>query len=348
MTSRQPALPPLQTLIVTDGKPGHYHLADGICAALARRRTLEITRLAVTRPRWMPARMLSALTNAGGMGRRAVPWALGFEERPIPQCDLIVSAGGDTLAANVALAKLYGCTNVFYGSLRRYRPDDFSLVLTSYAARAGLPRHAMTLKPSAFDPDTAPVRQPCPGEPPVTGLLIGGDSGTVRFDAADWQRLTAMLSETEHANGRWIVSNSRRTPEVVSDAIADIALGSGSRMTFVDVRKAGSGTLGALFEASSRIAVTVDSSSMISEAIWARKPVVALLPRHSGLPALEQSYRDWLAAKNWISNLPLADATGPALESACAKATPIGTNPLDDLAGLLAGRLPELRLSPSA
>jgi len=332
----------LKTLLISDGKPGHYHLSDGVCAALARRQALDITRLDVARPKWLPARALSALTNVGEYGRRAVPWALGFAAMPIPACDLIVSAGGDTLAANVALAKAYGCPNVFYGSLRRYRPEDFSLVLTSYADRAHLPRHAMTLKPSAFDPDTVAARARPLGALPVTGLLVGGDSGTVAFSGDDWKRVAALLTGGAQGGAKWIVSNSRRTPDAVSDALNAIAADANGTVEFIDVRTAGAGTLGALFAASDRIAVTVDSSSMISEAIWARKPVVALLPRQHGLPASEQGYRDYLASQGWIASLALEQASADAFEAACETVRPIAGNPLARLADLLVERLPAL------
>lgn len=332
----------LRTLLISDGKPGHYHLAEGICAALGRRRKLEITRVGVTRPRWLPARVLSAMTNGGDAVQRAVPWTLGFDARPVSTCDLVVSAGGDTLAANVALAQAYGCPNIFYGSLRRYRPKDFALVLTSYEANAGRSRHAMTLKPSAFDPDTMPVRTSGAGEQPMTGLLVGGDSGTVRYAREDWDGLLGLLKGAVAVHSRWIVSNSRRSPDDVSDAISRLAAESGGLIQFIDVRRDGAGTLASLFGASDRIAVTVDSSSMVSEAIWARKPVVALVPREASLPPLEQGYRDYLAGKGWIADLPLVQASLGRLDARCAAVRPLVANPLDDLAGLLAARLPQL------
>lgn len=332
----------LRTLLVSDGKPGHYHLADGICAALGRRRELELTRVNIERPKWLPARALSAMTNGGGMARQLVPRTLGFAPSPVPACDLVVSAGGDTLAANIALARSYGCPNIFYGSLRRYRSSDFALVLSSYAPKSGQTSHVMTLKPSSFDPDTMPKRTPSTGLPPVTGMLVGGDSGTVRFERDDWGRLMGLLQDAVATQSRWIVSNSRRTPNSISDELAALAERAGGLIQFIDVRKAGAGTLAALLAQSDRIAVTVDSSSMISEAIWARKPVVALVPREATLPALEQTYRDFLADKGWIADLPLTQASEAMLNARSAAVRAMTSNPLDDLADLLAKRLPTL------
>ncbi len=330
----------LVTLLLSDGKPGHYHLAEGICAALSRKRELELTRVNVRRPRWLPARALSALTNAGGPFASRIPRLLGLPEKPLPACDLIVSAGGDTLAANIALSRTYGCANIFYGSLRRYRPEDFSLVLTSYTANASRPRHAMVLKPSAFDPATLP--DPA-GATPLIGLLIGGDSGTVRYSERDWGNLIGLVSQpVDQSCPRWIVSNSRRTPIIVSDQLAAVAAASNGAVTLIDVRKPDAPSLPQVFAQCNALAVTVDSSSMVSEAIWARRPVAVLRPKIATLPALEQSYRDYLAANGWLTQLDLAAATPQRLIERLANVKPMTANPLETLAAELHQRLPAL------
>src|SRR5512145_1725978 len=57
---RQLALhkPPLKALLLSDGKPGHYHLAEGVLAAVARLRPLDTRRLTVRRSFWLPTRSL--------------------------------------------------------------------------------------------------------------------------------------------------------------------------------------------------------------------------------------------------------------------------------------------------
>lgn len=330
----------LKIVLVSDGLPGHFHLSDGICAGIARLRPIAITRLDVARPRWLPGRALSALTNAGLA--HLAPAATGTGARPVAAADLVVSAGGDTLAANVSLSRTYRCPNIFYGSLRRYRAADFGLVLTSYAANAARPNHAWSLKPSAFDPDGLPQTLLTAGVPPNLGLLVGGDSGTVRYQPDDWDKLLALLSPAGAQAQRWIVSNSRRTPLVVSDQIAARAAADPGAIRFIDVRQQGAGTLAELFAACDAIAVGVDSSSMISEAIWARRPVVSLAPATACLPPLEQSYRDHLRARGWLADLPLKRADPASLAAALASVKPLTANPLDELSQLLASRLPGL------
>lgn len=330
---------PLEILWLSDGKPGHYSLSEAIIAALSRKRSTSTTRVEVTRPLWLPPRLLSTITN---IRPALVPRLLGLDFARIPTPAVIVSAGGDTLAANVAAARHFAVPNVFYGSLRRYRPEDFALVLTSYAehdesAPGGRPNTVMTLKPSPRDPDQLPMPPRDEGTPLSIGVLIGGDSGTIHYDTADWDRLIALVSEASAAPLRLTVANSRRTPVHMSDRLACLA--TRGAIAFIDVRTAGPGTLGPLFAGSHAVVATVDSSSMISEAVWARRPVVVLTPAQWSLPALEQKYRQDMERQGWTASLPLADATPAKIATTIRTLSPLTTNPLDDLSNLIERRL---------
>lgn len=341
--------PPLRILILSDGRPGHYHLSEGIAAALARRRPIEIARFGVSRGRW-PGGVAAGLVNSGIATARIMKWLSGLDVAEAPAADVIVSAGAETLAPNVLLARARQVPNIFYGSLRSFRPEDFALVLTSYARNAGRPRHALALKPSAADPDAVrpDAARRRAGPIATLGLLVGGASGTFRYGPEDWRGLLALIDETHGRLGiRWLVSNSRRTDTDFSDALAERAADpSGPIVRFVDVRRAGAGTLREIFAASDAIAVTDDSSSMISEAIWMRLPVVGLQPRTSRHPPDEQIYRDWLAGNGWCRSRPIDGLTPDDLVQTLTALTPLDQNPLDSLADLLAARLPRLFTGP--
>jgi uncharacterized protein len=349
-----------KVLLLSDGKPGHFQLAEGIIAALVRgsqtnatsqRLAWSITRLNVERPWWQPTRVWSMLSQSHLIPPvRALSVLSGKtagELQALGSFQLVVSAGGDTLAANVAAKRLFQCPNVFYGSLRRYRARDFSLALTSYAAQVQHANQAMTLKPSAFDPDA--LRTPSAtwhnggSERPVIGVLVGGDSGTVRFGAADWASLLGLLAQDHPARPHWVIANSRRTPTALSDRLVDLAARS-DRVQFVDVRTAGPGTLLDLLDRCDVIAVSVDSSSMVSEAVWSRRRVVVLAPKLADLPPLETDYRAHMARQHLIGALKLEGATIDLLLAEFARVTPLADNPLTALSNLLLARLPELAL----
>lgn len=334
-------MPLTRIVILSDGRPGHFNLAEGIAAAIERLGPADTVRIDVRRGRWSGA-ALAALTRSKLPARHMLKRVYGLDETTLPACDVVVSAGAETLAANIWLARLRAVPNVFYGSLRMFAAEDFALVLTSYVRNAGRARHALALKPSRFDPDLRPRASGIAGTVPTIGLLIGGDAGAIRYSEADWSELLASLSASGRQNEvRWRVANSRRTPASVSDALAEIAAASGSPvLEFLDVRASGSGTLAALMSGCDRMICTADSSSMVSECVWARLPTVAVRPRIFPLDRDERAYRDWLIQSGWCVELDIAELTDVSLTTAFAAIEPLQHNPLQALADMLSAKIP--------
>ncbi len=334
----------LSILLISDGRPGHFNLAEGIVAAFERLRPVDVRRLEVRRPVWMPGRVLSTLVNRSMAPERILASVFGVDRLSVGKPDLVISAGGNTLAANIAAARMTGAANIFYGSLRRHRAEDFSLVMTSYAAQADVPNRLMTLKPSKLDPDALGLSRSDSHETPRTlGLIIGGDSGTVRYGQADWAKLLDFV-QAQHAIGtRWIVANAPRTPEAFSNQLAMLSEVNDTPIAdFIDVRTAGPGTLGVLLAASDAVVCTADSSTMLSETVWMRRPVVAICPELFSLPYNESIYRAWLAEMGWSRQMPIRSLTPNSLADALAEIVPLDVNPLDALATQLQERLPQL------
>jgi mitochondrial fission protein ELM1 len=327
-------MPPLIVLLISDGRPGHYRLAEGIIAGLARLRQINVQRLDVRRRWGTPTRSLAWLMRAG----LPAPWVLklgyGIDARDLPEADVIISAGGDTLAANVAAARLLGAPNIFYGSLRRYDAGDFALSLSSYER----PGQVMALKPSAFDPDTLPPA------PALSGLIVGGDTPDIRYRPEDWQRLAAYLRAAHARSGaQWVVSNSRRTPDEASRLVAELAAERGGPIqSFIDVRSAAAGSLVDLFARCATILCTADSSSMLSEAVWARRPVIAIRPTVFKLTEAEAGYRHYLERNGWARELAIAELAPERVALVFSEIEPLKENPLDQLAAMLKRELPQL------
>jgi mitochondrial fission protein ELM1 len=327
-------MPSLNVLLISDGRPGHYRLAEGIIAGLARLRPINVQRLEVRRWWGAPTRSLAWLINAGLPAAWVLKLGYGFDARDLPKVDVIVSAGGDTLAANVAAARLLGAPNIFYGSLRRYDGGDFALSLSSYER----PGQVMALKPSAFDPDTLPPA------PAFAGLIIGGDTPDIRYRWEDWQRLASYMRETHVRSGtQWVVSNSRRTPDQASHLVAELAAERGGPIqSFIDVRSAAAGSLVDLFAHCATILCTADSSSMLSESVWARRPVIAIRPAAFKLTDAEAGYRRYLEKNGWAAELAIAELAPERVAVILSEIEPLKENPLDQLAATLRRELPQL------
>ncbi len=261
--------------------------------------TIGVQRLEVRRRWGTPTRSLAWLMKVGLPAARVLKLGYGIDARDLPKADVIVSAGGDTLAANVAAARLLGAPNIFYGSLRRYGAGDFALSLSSYER----PGQVMALKPSAFDPDVLPPA------PALAGLIIGGDTPDIRYQPEDWQRLAAYLRESHARSGtQWVVSNSRRTPDEASLLLAELAAERGGPIqSFIDVRSGAAGSLVDLFAQCATILCTADSSSMLSESVWARRPVIAIRPAAFKLTDAEAGYRHYLEKNGWARELAIAE-----------------------------------------
>jgi mitochondrial fission protein ELM1 len=339
-------MPALRILILSDGRPGHFNLSEGLAAAIARITPVEIDRLETQRGR-LSGLSLAAITRARLPSSAMLKRVYGIRADDIPAFDIVISAGAETLAGNIWLARLRSAANLFYGSLRAFDPHDFAIVLTSYPSRATRPRHLYTLKPSRIDPDALPSlpRPPYgPDWPRTVGLIIGGDTRGVTFSGADWDALLELIRSTHTLRGsRWLVANSRRTPDPISDRLAALAVAQSDTVEeFLDVRTAGPGTLPQLLGRAEAIVCTADSSSMISESIWCRRPTISASPRKFVIDHLERSYRNRLEHDRLCRELPIATLTAPNLLDSFAKITPLTTNPQAELARRLVAALPAL------
>jgi uncharacterized protein len=341
---------PLRVIFLADTRPGHYHLAQGVIAAIARLRPVEVTRVEVKRKWIVPTRWLRARINSKGFfPPRMLRMAYRIDAYALPRADLVVSAGGETQMPNICVSRFLGIPSIFCGSLLRgLGPENFNLIISSYDRDATSPRHMVVLKPSSIDPDALgrPAAVPRYGpelHPRVAGLLIGGNAGPFRYRREEWEKLLTFISEVSRAWGtRWLVSTSRRTPDSVADRIAALTKDDNVITRFIDYRTAGPGTLPEIFAQAEVILCTEDSSTMISEAVSARLPVVGVAPQAHRFTDEEQDYRGFLIANGWCRVLPIAELTPASFASALAAIEPIKENPLDDLATKLKERLPEL------
>jgi mitochondrial fission protein ELM1 len=341
---------PLKVIFLADTRPGHYHLAQGVIAALARLRPVEVTRIEVKRKWIVPTRWLRRRIHAKSFfPPRMLRMAYRIDAFALPKADLVVSAGGETQMPNICVSRFLGIPSIFCGSLLRgLEPENFSLIVSSYDRDAGSDRHLVALKPSALDPDMLgrPKAVPRFGpehRPKVAGLLIGGNAGPFRYRRQEWDRLLGFIAEISEAWGtRWLISTSRRTPSYLADKIAKLAKDENMVARFIDFRTAGPGTLPEVLAKADVVVCTEDSSTMISEAVSARLPVIGVAPAAHKFTGEEQAYRRFLMRNNWCRVLPIAGLRPDRFAAALAEIEPIKENPLDALAAKLRQRLPQL------
>lgn len=338
---------PIRILLLSDGRPGHYHLAEGVCAALGRLRPVAVTTVSVVRRRQAVTRLLIVGLRSGlatpAMVLRA---GYGVSAARLPAADLVISAGGDTIAANVAAARHLKVANIFCGTLRHATPAEVTLTVSSYVQHSRLPGHIVCLKPTAMDPQTLgrPDVIPTfgPEHPPgIAALLIGGDSGLFHYEPEEWRNLLAFMPLLHATHGtRWLVSTSRRTPDWVADAVLAAGADGSAVAEVLDYRTAGPGTLPRLMARADAVLCTEDSSTMVSETIAARLPVVGVAPRRHSFKKEEADYRNLMIERGWARFVPLSELSPDRLLTELARVKPLAGNHLTMLAEQLAERLP--------
>jgi hypothetical protein len=328
--------------MLTDERPGHTRLAEGMIAAVDRLRPVEVTRLRARRPRYAGGPLALAI-NVGLPPSLILSQVFGLPVDDLPTPDLVVSAGAETLAANVALARHVQRPNLFYGSLRSFRAADFRVVFTSYARQARAANQIVALKPQPHDPDRAqPLDLPWPEAGPTAALILGGPVRGCAWQDAEWTKLLDLtIASTAAPSLRWIIANSRRTPASVSDAALVRARQNSARVAFVDVRTSDASLAGVLAAADFAV-VTADSSSMVSEAIWMRRPVLAATPAALRHRPDEAAYRAWLASEGWMIEADVAGLDAGRMVTIIRSLRAMTENPLDALSEILRTRLPEL------
>ena len=343
-------LDPLRVLFLSDTYPGHHNFADGVLAAIKILRPVDPI---IVRSRAAPnirMRMVRPLTRGSRSALQAA-LVLGYGINPtrLPDAELVLSGGGETLAANVAAARLLHAKNIFCGSVRGgIEARQFSLVVNSYDEDDGPENHISTLKPSIFGSEH--FIRPSPYvpfgadlTPKMGGLLLGGDSGFFRYRFAEWVELRDRIVRISKATGiRWIISTSRRTPNRVADLFVSLAEDDQIVDHLIDFRSSGPGSLFDLFDRSEIVVCTADSSSMLSETIAVRLPVVALYPERHGFKPPEAAYREKIRSLNWARYAAITELGEDTLLHYLSEIVPREADHLTELSQSIKEKLPTL------
>ena len=307
---------PLRVLVVSDGRPGHVNQAQGLVRLLGERFETTAERLeAPLRLAALSRRALAPVVNREGPKSRSLAAYRLFHRGGLPRArpDVVVSAGGNTTFANVLLARRYRAPNVFLGSKRRVAGRCFAAHLT--LEPTGEPSNiVMNVAPSprsaaeiACDGRRFRARHGFADER-LWLMACGGDGAGKRYQARHWRALGAWMNDIAERHAvRWLVSTSRRTGARGEEALR-AALAARHLAYAVWWNERPAPILGDLMGAAQTLFVTVDSMSMISEAIGAGKPVVQVC---AGAGRLDARYRAALAKYERLGVSRNADVADP-------------------------------------
>jgi mitochondrial fission protein ELM1 len=297
----------LRVWILSDGRAGHYNQSRGIVKALQSVYELRVEWIDMRLRAGFLRSLLRDLVNRGGSWL-SLPFLHLFYRFQLPAAPthLIVSAGGKTSFANAWLAKVLNVPNIYAGSLRRIRPECFSAVLTLEAQGDSERFLELDLPPSAID--STELERAAAGFLEQVGgtgqrywaLLIGGDGAGYRFRQSDWRALAKLIALLAREQGiRWLIVGSRRTGRQ-----AQTWLQQGIDADIVQAWYWFGGddgfSMAAVLGAAEKVLVTEDSMTMLTEAIYAQKPVYSLRPQQAEPTPRYQRALQNMQDKGWL------------------------------------------------
>lgn len=257
--------------IVSDGKPGHLAQSRGLAQAIARRIECDTLELDADQP----------APQAG-------------VESGLP--GLVLAAGRRTHRRALVLGKQLSVPAVALmnpGWLGRRRFDLCVIPRHDGVGASG----KVILTDGALN-GIVPATKASPDE----GLILVGGPSKHHDWEADWiEKQVEALLEREPTTS-WAATDSRRTPEVTTVDLAEIAQRSGGRLVFTPSTQTPRGWVAEQLQRCGVCWVTEDSVSMVYEALTAGARV-GLLPvlRKTGKPGRVVRGVESLVERGWVT-----------------------------------------------
>ena len=231
-----------------------------------------------------------------GLRARTLPQSKRERYAP-PWPDLVLIAGGRGVIDARRIRHASGGKSRVVCLGRPWAPLDwFDLVITTPQYRLPAGDNVITLDlplnlpPAVGEEDLAWWRGEFDALPrPMLGVLLGGDSGSYRFDAASAERIAKSINElVMRAGGSAVVVGSPRTPTAALGAIEKRLDVPGQVHRWAPQA---ANPYGALLRLADALLVTGDSASMLAEACRAGKPVALIDLRERARARLNRRFR---------------------------------------------------------
>jgi len=275
-------------LVIDEGSPGHLVQSRGLARVLATHCGAEWTLHAVRlnlRGIFRPLLRTACALARHGLPKSLLRLAYRLPDEPPPMAEVIVTSGGRGFFYAVSLARRMDAKLVYCGDPAPL-PAAWCDVVLSPQAIAGHPGSIGTgmllteIGPQEISGEGAALREAFEksGGTRLATLLIGGDSRSHRYSAEDWEDLATAINRLGAQGWRWLLSTSRRTPPDVEARLRQ-DIHCENLIHAVWWHAAPERVMAAFLDAADVIMVTRDSLSMLSEAVAAGKPTIALAPR---------------------------------------------------------------------
>ncbi len=275
----------MNILIIKDDKPGHYNQTEGLLLSL---KTLyphaKIEYIVVAIRSKLSRKILRLFINyypsffKSFSHTKYLHYFYRLFGLPQNKPDIIISTGGNTAALNAWFALLYNSKNILNGALRGLKEERFTCITTvidlGYTNQVILEMAPNTITEQTLEDQKNLFLKKTSLSVNQTyfTLLIGGDGSGYIYNESFYRMLASFVETTaQKYNVKWLITTSRRTPKDIEEKLAKKL--EPVSAYFVAYHQNSEKVLLPFLALGSSIFVTEESSSMISEAISANKPV---------------------------------------------------------------------------
>lgn len=293
--------------VIADGKPGHMSQSRGLVAAVELHRNVQVHWLNLS----LRSALLRSLLRALAFMLpkrwlyRLLPLAYRYETWPSSPPALIMSAGGDTLFVLGALAAHFEVPSIFSGTTKRY-PTDFIDRVFTVTPDPAEGNQVLALPPADVQVSNTFVSRPS-GHVPIGCVLVGGNGAGCVYKAHDWARLSRWMQLHHAESVRWQLTTSRRTG-VLAEQELQAALSTDNVFLSRAIwwYEKPERVMSELLADCDFVVCTMDSLSMLAEAIYTGKPVYVFAPEQSNLVASDAAAIEHYRRQGFLQ--PVADS----------------------------------------
>lgn len=278
----------MKVLFLKDNKPGHYNQTEGLLLYLKDIfPNLEVEYIDVEIKSKLSRKILRLLLNSftsffeKESSLKYIPFFYKKFEVPKNKPDLIISTGGNVSNINAWFAKSYNCKNILNGALRGLKEELFTFITTvidlGYKNQIILDVAPSLISEQMIENKTQEfiLNNNINKNQEYYTLLIGGNGSGYNFDIDFYNDLISFVKKiSKKDNIRWLITTSRRTPLEIEEKLF-FELKDYSEY-FVSYNKKEEKVMLPFLGLATKVFVTEESSSMISEAISSKKEVFTL------------------------------------------------------------------------
>lgn len=305
----------MNILVVKDDKPGHYNQTEGIILSLKEiypHLTVEYIEIEI-RSKASRKLLRMLLNNFVTFFKKdsSLKYIKYFYKKfnlPRNKPDLILSTGGNTANLNAWLAKVYNARNILNGKLRGLREELFTKITTvidlGYKNQIVIEVAPNTITSEQLETESKDFLETHNLNGEFYGLLVGGDGAGYIYDDKFYDELIGFVISTSETNKiKWLITTSRRTPLLIERKLKKSL--EKNYAYFVEYNEKPEKVLLSFLGLSKAVFVTEESSSMISEAISARKPVYTLSLEAAHPDSNYQKILQKFLIQKWIKRIDI-------------------------------------------